>query len=71
MKTISGTKYLALPDEVEVSCKARMIKVTGPRGELSRSFKHVRRRRRGSRSGSRATRAVGATKERTRVESVI
>ena len=66
MKTISGTKYLALPDEVEVSCKARMIKVTGPRGELSRSFKHVRRRRRGSRSGSRATRAVGATKERTR-----
>ena len=41
MKTISGTKYLALPDEVELSCKSRMIKVKGPRGELSRSFKHL------------------------------
>ena len=41
MKTILGTRFLDIPDGVTVTCKARHVTVTGPRGKLERSFKHV------------------------------
>uniref|UniRef100_A0A6S8EMM0 Large ribosomal subunit protein uL6 alpha-beta domain-containing protein n=1 Tax=Aureoumbra lagunensis TaxID=44058 RepID=A0A6S8EMM0_9STRA len=41
MKTILGTRYLDIPEGVTVECKARTITVTGPRGVLTRTFKHV------------------------------
>ena len=41
MKTILGTRFLDIPDGVTVMCKARHVTVTGPRGKLERSFKHV------------------------------
>ena len=41
MKTILGTRYLDIPAGVEISVKARKVHVKGPRGELTRTFKHV------------------------------
>jgi len=41
MKTILGTRFLDIPDGVTVTCKARHVTVTGPRGKLERSFKHM------------------------------
>ena len=41
MKTILGTRFFDIPDGVTVTCKARHVTVTGPRGKLERSFKHV------------------------------
>ncbi|KAH8054307.1 rRNA binding protein [Aureococcus anophagefferens] len=41
MKTINGTKFLDIPEGVEVTCKSRKVSVKGPRGELTRTFKHV------------------------------
>ena len=41
MKTILGTRFRDIPDGVTVTCKARHVTVTGPRGKLERSFKHV------------------------------
>jgi large subunit ribosomal protein L9e len=41
MKTINGTKFLDIPEGVEVTCKSRTVSVKGPRGELTRTFKHV------------------------------
>ena len=34
MKTILGTRFLDIPDGVTVTCKARHVTVTGPRGKL-------------------------------------
>jgi large subunit ribosomal protein L9e len=41
MKTILATENIKIPEGVEVEVKARQIKVTGPRGSLSRNFKHI------------------------------
>ena len=41
MKTILATESIKIPEGVEVEINARQIKVTGPRGSLSRNFKHV------------------------------
>merc|ERR1712100_911946 len=38
---MGGTRFLDIPDGVTVTCKARHVTVTGPRGKLERSFKHV------------------------------
>lgn len=41
MKQILGTRFLDIPDGVEVTVKSRTVTVTGPRGTLVRTFKHV------------------------------
>mmetsp|Transcript_21004 Transcript_21004/g.27611 ORF Transcript_21004/g.27611 Transcript_21004/m.27611 type:complete len:187 (-) Transcript_21004:57-617(-) len=41
MKTVLATREIVIPDGVEVEVKSRTIKVTGPRGELFRDFKHI------------------------------
>ncbi|KAJ1461407.1 ribosomal protein L6, alpha-beta domain-containing protein [Pelagophyceae sp. CCMP2097] len=41
MKTVLGTRFLEIPDGVEVAIKARTVTVTGPRGTLVRAFKHM------------------------------
>lgn len=41
MKLILGQRFLDIPEGVDVQCKARTVTVTGPRGTLTRSFKHV------------------------------
>lgn len=41
MKIILGTKFLDIPEGIEVESKSRTITVTGPRGTLKRTFKHV------------------------------
>ena len=35
------SKFLDIPEGVEVTCKSRTVPVKGPRGELTRTFKHV------------------------------
>ena len=41
MKTILGTRFIEVPEGVTVTCKARTVTVTGPRGKLEREFKHI------------------------------
>lgn len=42
MKTILATRYVSVPEGVQVDVNSRIVKVTGPRGELSQSFKHLK-----------------------------
>mmetsp|Transcript_27633 Transcript_27633/g.55247 ORF Transcript_27633/g.55247 Transcript_27633/m.55247 type:complete len:187 (-) Transcript_27633:64-624(-) len=41
MKTILSTRYVDIPEGVTVEVGRRVVKVTGPRGELERSFRHI------------------------------
>jgi len=40
MKQILNTRYVVIPEGVTVVIKARVVTVTGPRGTLTRTFKH-------------------------------
>ncbi len=41
MKVINTNQIVKVPDEVEVSVKSRVVTVKGPRGTLTKSFKHL------------------------------
>lgn len=41
MKYIHTSQSLNIPDGVTVKINARLVKVTGPRGTLEKSFKHI------------------------------
>jgi len=41
MKTVLASRSVEIPAGVEVEINARVIKVTGPRGSLTRNFKHL------------------------------
>ncbi|KAF8379882.1 hypothetical protein HHK36_027347 [Tetracentron sinense] len=41
MKTIRSTDTMEIPDGVKIKVKAKMIEVEGPRGKLTRNFKHL------------------------------
>eukprot|EP00055_Hartaetosiga_balthica_P005378 m.15681 g.15681 ORF g.15681 m.15681 type:complete len:191 (+) comp4507_c1_seq1:42-614(+) len=41
MKTILATRYIDVPEGVDVDITCRNVKVTGKRGSLERSFKHL------------------------------
>uniref|UniRef100_A0A6U3WAV7 Large ribosomal subunit protein uL6 alpha-beta domain-containing protein n=1 Tax=Ditylum brightwellii TaxID=49249 RepID=A0A6U3WAV7_9STRA len=41
MKTVLASRTIAIPEGVDVSINARSVTVTGPRGTLSRDFKHI------------------------------
>jgi large subunit ribosomal protein L9e len=41
MRTIKHSDFIPIPDEVKVEIKSRVVTVTGPRGSLTKSFKHV------------------------------
>jgi large subunit ribosomal protein L9e len=41
MKTILSTRYIDVPEGVTVDVHAREVVVKGPRGSLSRNFKHL------------------------------
>mmetsp|Transcript_12908 Transcript_12908/g.19063 ORF Transcript_12908/g.19063 Transcript_12908/m.19063 type:complete len:188 (-) Transcript_12908:77-640(-) len=40
MKTILATRFVEIPDGVQLNVKARTVSVEGPRGKLERAFKH-------------------------------
>ncbi|XP_071499991.1 large ribosomal subunit protein uL6-like [Diadema antillarum] len=42
MKTILASRNVEVPEGVDIEVKARRVTVKGPRGTLSRSFKHLR-----------------------------
>lgn len=42
MKTLLATRYVDIIDGVELDVKSRVVTVKGPRGELSRDFKHLK-----------------------------
>ncbi|KAL9366121.1 hypothetical protein Peur_037321 [Populus x canadensis] len=41
MKTILSSETMDIPDGVKIKIDARIIEVEGPRGKLSRNFKHL------------------------------
>jgi len=41
MKTVLATRTIDIPDAVNVDVKARTVTVTGPRGVITRDFKHI------------------------------
>ncbi|XP_058087328.1 large ribosomal subunit protein uL6 [Magnolia sinica] len=41
MKTILASQTMDVPDGVKIKVKAKMIEVEGPRGKLTRNFKHL------------------------------
>jgi large subunit ribosomal protein L9e len=41
MKTILASETMEIPEEVTVKVSAKMVSVTGPRGTLTRNFKHL------------------------------
>ena len=41
MKLLSATRTLAIPDGVTVEIKGRRVRVKGPRGVLTKDFKHL------------------------------
>ena len=41
MKIINTNQLVKIPDNVKASVKARTVTIKGPRGELSKSFKHL------------------------------
>ncbi|KAG0557257.1 hypothetical protein M758_11G110300 [Ceratodon purpureus] len=41
MKTILASQTMDLPEEVKVEIKAKQLRVSGPRGVLTRDFKHL------------------------------
>lgn len=42
MKTINISQSVTVPDGVKCSVKARTVTVTGPRGKLVKSFRHLK-----------------------------
>ncbi|CUM65283.1 uncharacterized protein PRCAT00002918001 [Priceomyces carsonii] len=41
MRSVQTDQILEIPEGVTVSIKARIVKVTGPRGELSKNLRHI------------------------------
>lgn len=41
MKTILSSETMDIPEGVKIKVKAKMIEVEGPRGKLTRNFKHL------------------------------
>ncbi|KAL6972215.1 60S ribosomal protein L9B [Sarracenia purpurea var. burkii] len=41
MKTILSSDTMDIPDGVKINVKAKVIEVEGPRGKLTRNFKHL------------------------------
>nr|GEX21321.1 ribosomal protein L6 [Tanacetum cinerariifolium] len=41
MKTILSSETMDIPDGITITVKAKIITVTGPRGTLTRDFKHL------------------------------
>merc|ERR1719335_470949 len=41
MKQVNVKGSITVPDNVEVTVKSRVVKVTGPRGSLTKSFRHM------------------------------
>merc|ERR1712080_694760 len=41
MKTVYSTGSVKVPDDCKVTVKSRLVMVTGPRGSLTKSFKHM------------------------------
>ena len=42
MKTLLSSSFVTIPDGVKVTVKSRIIEVVGPRGTLTRNFKHLK-----------------------------
>ena len=42
MKYLQKTEIIEIPKDVVVTAKSRVVKVKGPRGELTKQFKHVK-----------------------------
>merc|ERR1712022_18856 len=41
MKTINAKASVTIPDNVKCELKSRVVKITGPRGVLTQSFRHM------------------------------
>ena len=42
MKYLQKTEIIEIPNDVKVTAKSRVVTVTGPRGKITKQFKHVK-----------------------------
>ena len=41
MKFLATEEYVAIPEGVKISIKARIVTVEGPKGKITKNFKHI------------------------------
>merc|ERR1712226_639354 len=70
-KTIKTTSSIPIPEGVTVEVKARSVKVTGPRGVLSRTFKHIQIQLEVKKDTIEATYWFGGRREIAKVRTVL
>merc|ERR1711998_707545 len=70
-KTIKTESSIDIPENVTVEVKARTVKVTGPRGTLSRSFKHLQIQLQVQKDEIVATYWFGGRREIAKVRTVL
>merc|ERR1711998_150332 len=70
-RAIETSSSITIPEGVTVEVKSRVVKVTGPRGTLSRSFKHIQIQIEVSKDKVTATYWFGARREIAKVRTVL
>merc|ERR1712110_1109592 len=70
-RAVKTEKSINIPDGVTVEVKARTVKVTGPRGTLSRSFKHLQIQLQVQKDEIVATYWFGGRREIAKVRTVL
>lgn len=41
MRTVLASRYIDVPEGIKIDVKSRIVTVAGPRGSLTRNFKHL------------------------------
>jgi len=71
MKTILSSRFVQIPENVEIGIKARTVTVKGPRGTLTRNFKHLNvELKRVSKKKIRVNKWFGSRKELSCVRTI-
>ena len=70
-RAVKTSASIEIPEGVTVESKSRIVKVTGPRGSLTRSFKHLQMEIQVSKGKVTATYYFGGRREIAKVRTVL